>query len=225
MTIEASRDTEQRAWSIRCRRRSSALPKRAAASSEATYCFHDVFRTQSQLIEQGFDKPTRSRRLPSYLVAHTVEEIARDTVNELTLRQGEDNINTANRLIRVTEHYVKLDYEKNDDPRLYRVTTAGEEGHVLLRDGEPDIIEEDRIPFAAMTPVIVTHRFFGRSIADLVRTFRRSRRRSYAGCWTTSICTTTRAWRSPSMHATEPRWTISWSHARAALCAPRRQAG
>ena len=102
-------------------------------------------------------------------MAHTVEEIARDTVNESTLRQGEDNLNTANRLIRVTEHYIKLDYEKNDDPRLYRVTTAGEEGHVLLRDGEPDVIEEDRIPFAAMTPVIITHRFWGRSIADLVK--------------------------------------------------------
>jgi hypothetical protein len=98
-----------------------------------------------------------------------VEEIARDTVNESTLRQGEDNLNTTNRLIRVTEHYIRMDYEKNDDPRLYRVTTAGEEGHVLLRDGAPDVIEEDRIPFAAMTPVIVTHRFWGRSIADLVR--------------------------------------------------------
>jgi hypothetical protein len=34
---------------------------------------------------------------------------------------------------------------------------------------KPDVIEEDRIPFAAMTPIIITHRFWGRSIADLVK--------------------------------------------------------
>ncbi len=149
------------------------ISRHARTIAESTYCFHDVFKTQSQLIDQGFDKD-QVKKLPSYIVAHTIEEIARDTVNESTLRQGEDNLNTANRLIRVTEHYVRMDYEGGprgggDDPRLYRVTTAGEEGEVLIRDGEPDVIEEDRIPFAAITPVIVTHRFFGRSIADLVR--------------------------------------------------------
>ena len=61
-----------------------------------------------------------------YIVAHTIEEQARDTVNETTLRQGEDNLNSANRLIRVTEHYVRMDYEEKDDARLYRVTIGGE---------------------------------------------------------------------------------------------------
>ena len=51
--------------------------------------------------------------------------------------------------------------------------TTGGEGEVLKRDGEPDVIEVDEIPFAAMTPVIVTHRFFGRSIADLVMDIQR----------------------------------------------------
>src|SRR5262249_6120793 len=69
--------------------------------------------------------------------------------------------------IRITEHYVRMDYEGNDEAALYRCTSAGEEGVLLLRDGEPDLVREDVIPFAAMTPVIVTHRFFGRSIADL----------------------------------------------------------
>ena len=51
--------------------------------------------------------------------------------------------------------------------------TTGGEGEMLKRDGELDVIEEDEIPFAAMTPVIVTHRFFGRSIADLVMDIQR----------------------------------------------------
>jgi hypothetical protein len=53
------------------------------------------------------------------------------------------------------------------------LTTAGDQGEVLTRDGEPEIVQVDMVPFAAMTPVIVTHRFFGRSIADLVMDIQR----------------------------------------------------
>jgi len=143
------------------------ISRRARSIKDTDYCFHDVFRTESQLIAQGYDRE-QVKKLPSYTLAHTIEEQARDTVNESTLRQGDDGLNTSSRLIRITEHYVRMDYEGNDEAALYRCTTAGEEGELLLRDGEPDVVREDVIPFAAMTPVIVTHRFFGRSIADLV---------------------------------------------------------
>ncbi len=157
------------------------ISRYARSIRDTEYCFHDVFKTQSKLIAEGFD-PDQVKKLPSYTMAHTIEEIARDTVNESTLRQSGEAMQEAGRLIRVTEHYIRMDYEGELAPapdrsrgqapageaRLYRVTTAGEEGEVLERDGAPDIVPEDMIPFAAMTPVIVTHRFFGRSIADLV---------------------------------------------------------
>jgi hypothetical protein len=148
------------------------ISRRARSIKDADYCFHDVFRTQSQLIAQGYDRE-QVRKLPSYTLAHTIEEQARDTVNESTLRQGDDGLNDASRLIRITEHYVRMDYDGAGEAALYRCTTAGEEGALLLRDGEPDVVREDVIPFAAMTPVIVTHRFFGRSIADLVMDIQR----------------------------------------------------
>jgi hypothetical protein len=167
VTIEAAKTVEN-ARVVAVPPEEFGITRHARNIRDADYAFHDVFKSESALIAQGYDRD-QVKNLPSYIVAHTVEEIARDTVNESTLRQGEDNLNTANRLIRVTEHYIKMDYEGNDEPRLYRVTTAGEDGEVLLRDGEPDVIEEDHIPFAAMTPVIQTHRFWGRSIADLVK--------------------------------------------------------
>ena len=148
------------------------ISRRARSIKDTDYCFHDVFRTESQLIAQGYDRE-QVKKLPSYTLAHTIEEQARDTVNESTLRQGDDGLNTSSRLIRITEHYVRIDYDGNDEAALYRCTTAGEEGELLLRDGEPDVVREDVIPFAAMTPVIVTHRFFGRSIADLVMDIQR----------------------------------------------------
>jgi len=148
------------------------ISRRARSIKDTDYCFHDVFRTESQLIAQGYDRE-QVKKLPSYTLAHTIEEQARDTVNESTLRQGDDGLNTSSRLIRITEHYVRMDYKGNDEAALYRCTTAGEEGELLLRDSEADVVREDVIPFAAMTPVIVTHRFFGRSIADLVMDIQR----------------------------------------------------
>lgn len=148
------------------------ISRRARSIKDADYCFHDVFRTQSQLIAQGYDRE-QIKKLPSYTLAHTIEEQARDTVNESTLRQGDDGLNEASRLIRITEHYVRMDYEGTGEAALYRCTTAGEEGEILTRDGQPDVVRVDQIPFAAMTPVIVTHRFFGRSVADLVMDIQR----------------------------------------------------
>ena len=155
------------------------IARNARSIRDADYCFHDVLRSEARLIAQGYDRE-QVRRLPSHGVADTIEAQARDTVEEGTQKQGDEGHNAASRLIRVTEHYVRMDYEDqgtlSKDGRerrgLYRVTTAGE-GEVLKRDGEPDVIEVDEIPFAAMTPVIVTHRFFGRSIADLVMDIQR----------------------------------------------------
>ena len=148
------------------------IARHARSIRDADYCFHDVLRSEAKLIEQGYDRE-QVRRLPSRAATGTIEARARDTVDESALGRGDDGGDTAGRLIRITEHYVRMDYEGTGKPALYRVTTAGDDGEVLARDGEPDVIREDAIPFAAMTPVIVTHRFFGRSIADLVMDIQR----------------------------------------------------
>ncbi len=148
------------------------IARNARCIREADYCFHEVLKSEHALIAQGYDA-AQIRKLPSYTALTNRETLARDTVNEHTGGDGDDGINRANRLIKVTEHYVRMDYEQNDKPQLYRVTTGGEAGDVLERDGQDDVVQVDMIPFAAMTPVIVTHRFFGRSIADLVMDIQR----------------------------------------------------
>src|SRR5258708_11351076 len=75
------------------------------------------------------------------------------------------------REVLITEHYKVMDYEQNSKLKLYRITTGGSDNNtdeILLRDGKPDICEIDEMPFACSTPIINTHRFFGRSLADLV---------------------------------------------------------
>ena len=72
-----------------------------------------MLRSEARLIAQGYDRE-QIKRLPSHGVADTIEAQARDTVNEGTQKQGDEGHNTASRLIRVTEHYVRMDYEGND---------------------------------------------------------------------------------------------------------------
>jgi hypothetical protein len=148
------------------------IARNARSIRDAGYVFHDVLRRQEELIAQGYDAE-QVKALPSWSALANVETQARDTVEERSGGPGEEGTNKANRLIRITEHYVRMDYEGDGKPCLYRVTTGSGEGDILTRDGEPDIVRADQIPFAAMTPVIITHRFFGRSVADLVMDIQR----------------------------------------------------
>jgi hypothetical protein len=144
----------------------------ARSLKDCGYCFHEVIKREEDLIADGYDRD-EIKAIPSYTMLTNPEELARDTVDEHLAAGGDEGINEVNRQIKITEHYVRMDYEGNNKPALYRVTTGGDQGEVLTRDGEPEIVRVDAPPFAAMTPVIVTHRFFGRSIADLVMDIQR----------------------------------------------------
>ena len=67
-----------------------------------------------------------------------------------------------------------MDYEGEGRSSLYQVITGGDQGEILRKDREC-ITPFDAIPFAVTTPVPVTHRFFGRSIADLVMPVQREK--------------------------------------------------
>ena len=147
------------------------IERNARSIKDCGYCFHEVQRRQADLIADGYDA-AQIEKLPSYSVIRTPESNARDTVNENS-RTANDVVNKANRTIIITEHYIRMDYKGDGKACLYRVTTGGEDAEILTRDGEEDVIKIDCIPFAAMTPIVITHRFFGRSVADLVMDIQR----------------------------------------------------
>jgi hypothetical protein len=147
------------------------ISRRARSVRDASYCFHEVSKSQQDLIDAGYDAD-EIRKLPTYGQETGLEENARDTIEENANAGGDSSLNTAMRPIRITEHYIRMDYD-GKGTRLYRVTTGGESCKVLTFNGEKSVVPVDFMPFAAMTPVIVTHRFFGRSIADLVMEIQR----------------------------------------------------
>lgn len=144
------------------------ISRNARCIADCGYCFHQVRRPMGQLVDEGYDE-AQVRNLPIWTgPAHNAEEVARDTVNESIFATGDEAANWPTRMVVTTEHHVRMDYRKDGRPSLYRVMTGGEQGEILNIDGVPQIIEENHIPMAAMTPFIITHRFWGRSVADLV---------------------------------------------------------
>jgi hypothetical protein len=150
------------------------IERGARSIRDCNYCFHEVVtKTESQLITEGFDAE-QIRSLGDYTGTSGIETLARDTVEE-HFGTGGGDVNKAARLVRITEHYVRMDYEGDGRACLYQVITGGDEGEILRRNGQDCITPFDVIPFAATTPVPVTHRFFGRSIADLVMPLQREK--------------------------------------------------
>lgn len=138
---------------------------------ECNYCFHRTIISQNRLLEMGFDEDC-IRALPTYTAITLPEEINRDTVDEHQSVGAEHN--PAARRVEVVEHYIRMDYEGDGEAELYKVYTGAAEGQLLYRDNGKLALEKiDDFPFAAMTPIIMTHRFFGRSIADVVMEIQR----------------------------------------------------
>lgn len=147
------------------------IERNARDVKTANYCFHEVTtETEASLIAKGFDEE-QVKSLETYSGALNVEQTARDSVFETSGAVADANSGT--RQVRYTEHYIRLDYEGKGKTCLYQIITGGESGEVLKRDGKECIEPWDAMPFAAVTPVPVPHRFYGRSVADLVMDIQR----------------------------------------------------
>lgn len=150
------------------------IERGARSIRDCNYCFHEVVtKTEGQLIAEGFDA-AQVRAIGDYTGNTDTETLARDTTDE-HFATTSGGVNSAARLVRITEHYVRMDYEGDGRPCLYQVITGGDESEILRQDGRECITPFDTIPFATTTPVPMTHRFFGRSIADLVMPLQREK--------------------------------------------------
>lgn len=146
------------------------IERNARSVQTSNYCFHEIVtKTEADLIAEGFDKD-QVKALETYGAPRNSEATARDSVFETS---GTGSEQPASRLVRYTEHYVRLDYEGTGKTCLYQVITGGEQGLILKKGGKDCIEPFDVMPFATTSPIPVPHRFFGRSIADFVMDIQR----------------------------------------------------
>jgi hypothetical protein len=120
--------------------------------ADTTYCAMRSRPRVQELLEQGYTAE-QVEKLSAYgREGDDTVAIARDTAGE------HDNATSGSidqlRKAEIVEHVLRL------DGKLWSVVT-GENESVLLRKEEIS-----RVPFAAITPFIVTHRFYGESVAD-----------------------------------------------------------
>jgi hypothetical protein len=147
------------------------IERGARTIKDCNYCFHETQKSVGSLVGMGYDEKQLKELISTG--DQGTESLSRDTVGEYS--QLRDSTNETARLVRVTEHYIRMDYEGNGKTCIYRVTTGGEGGDILKLNGKDDIEKVDGYPFAAASPVPQPHRFFGRSIADLVMQIQREK--------------------------------------------------
>lgn len=137
--------------------------KNARRTADATYLAHVQFKPQADIISLYPEQEDAIRDAPSStLAADNAEATERQTVqdNQDQLQTGDD-ANKDMRLIEIVEHYVRFALEKDKVARRYRVTTIGSKYDIL------DIQEVSNWQMATGTAILMSHRLFGRSLADL----------------------------------------------------------
>ena len=132
--------------------------------SKARMVAHKTIKMRSDLVAMGM-KRSFVDELPiegSNTWEHPEKE-ARDNLDEL----ADYNNHVSTDWVRYEEVYIKVDYDGDGLAELRQVTLAG--GKIAqYKDRTKGNIEVDAIPFASITPIILTHKFYGMSVADTV---------------------------------------------------------
>ena len=137
------------------------ISRKAKSIQDASFVAHRVARTQSDLISMGYKNVDQisGDDQATALNMERIERLGYD--DELAYLQA-DTLSTpddSQRVIWVTECYVRCDYDGDGISELRKVVRAGNQ---IL---ENEIV--DCAPFVAITPVPMPHKFFGLSVADL----------------------------------------------------------
>lgn len=128
---------------------------------DGTYCAGRSYPRAQDLIADGYDEK-KVKQLPAYVIPDEQIERARSTAGEED--QASD---TTLRQVEIITHFIKV--VEGKQTKLYRVVTGADETVELERD------EVHGVQFAAITPYPVAHRFYGRSVADLLLEIQRIR--------------------------------------------------
>lgn len=138
---------------------------RSPYAKDAQFVWQRALKSYGDLVAEGYDKATLERIESSDGIGSTERQARRNLTDEY------DYFNSASELSMrqfwITECYLHIDRDGDGIPELIKATIAA--GETSNGSGEIlDVEEVDRIPFVSASPVLLTHKFHGMSIADLV---------------------------------------------------------
>jgi hypothetical protein len=138
------------------------ISRKAKTIADAPFVGHRVPRTISELKSMGYKNTDQISSDDGGSMSMNMERIQRlgwdDEMAALNVDSA-NNLDDSQRIVWVTECYIKCDYDGDGIAELRRVVRAGNQ----ILDNE--IV--DCAPFVSITPVPMPHKFFGLSIADL----------------------------------------------------------
>jgi hypothetical protein len=124
--------------------------------SKARFCAQITNITVSDLREMGFSDADIGMMEFTQVIDTNSEEISR---KQFSQEREDQTMNLSQQQVRMKECYYKVDIDGDGIAELCKVMRSGD---------FIDYEEIDYHPFHALTPIILTHKFFGLSVADIL---------------------------------------------------------
>tara|TARA_R110000868_G_scaffold411276_1_gene702635 strand:+ start:816 stop:3293 length:2478 start_codon:yes stop_codon:yes gene_type:complete len=135
--------------------------QRCISIQDTEFCCHKRQMTVSDLMAMGCPEEILSKVGSTGERDFSVEALQRDRfTDELRNTTASEMSDPSRRQVWVSDCYIKIDFDEDG---------ISERRHIIMVDREIWINEEcDHIGFAALTPIIMPHRWLGKSAAELV---------------------------------------------------------
>ena len=137
------------------------IDRTAKSIDDAEFVSHKVLMTRSEIIEMGFDEEEVMQLPTSSVDIYNNEEIVRQrNIDEYPVDTPADK---STEKVLVYDSYIRYDADGDGIAELRKIISAGDDGYTVLEN-----MPCDNIPFVTITPIPMPHRFYGRSISELV---------------------------------------------------------
>ena len=137
------------------------IDRSAKTIEDANFVSHKVLMTRSDLVAMGYSQEEVDELPKSDLDIYDNEENVRTRdIDNYSINNPTD---TSTEKVLVYESYIKYDYDEDGIAELRKIVSAGSDGNHILSN-----MPCDSVPFVTITPIPMPHRFYGRSISELV---------------------------------------------------------
>ena len=137
------------------------IERRSKDINSSNFVCHRTNKTRSELVEMGYDKELVEKLPTGDAGFFSEDKFVRH--QNIDFSHGTTDGDKSTGDILIYESYIRMDANEDGKAELLKITTAGTGGKTML-----DMVEVDTMPFVSLTPVIMPHRFHGRSVSELV---------------------------------------------------------
>jgi hypothetical protein len=137
------------------------IDRSAIKLEDANFVAHRVQMTRSELVSMGYDKEDVDSLPSSDASTLNTERLARyENIDDFPFDTSDTK---TTQKVTVYENYVRYDADGDGIAELRKVLSVGESSEFILEN-----MPCDHIPFVSVTPIPMPHRFYGRSVSELV---------------------------------------------------------